>query len=97
MFMRRRPLLRAAAVGGGAYMAGKHMQRRAQDREYAEAGQERREDRVGLLAALRRVLSPPYRSSTREGVHSYRASTLRHRRPARERRPAGGPIPNGRT
>ena len=23
-FMRRRPLLRAAAVGGGAYMAGKH-------------------------------------------------------------------------
>ena|ERR1022692_3588024 len=25
MFMRRRPLLRAAAVGGGAYVAGRHM------------------------------------------------------------------------
>ena len=46
MFMRRRPLLRAAAVGGGAYMAGKHMQRRAQDREYAEAGQNQRIDQL---------------------------------------------------
>ncbi len=25
MFIRRRPLLRAAAVGGGAYVAGRHM------------------------------------------------------------------------
>jgi hypothetical protein len=31
--MRRRPLLRAAAVGGGAYMAGKSRQR-SQEREY---------------------------------------------------------------
>ena len=36
MFMRRRPLLRAAAVGGGAYYMGKH---RAMDRE-----QEARQD-----------------------------------------------------
>lgn len=28
--MRRRPLMRAAMVGGGAYMAGKHAQRGAQ-------------------------------------------------------------------
>ena len=27
MFRRRRPLLRAAAVGGGAYIAGKHVAR----------------------------------------------------------------------
>ena len=27
MFRRRRPLLRAAVVGGGAYVAGKHMAR----------------------------------------------------------------------
>ena len=27
MFRRRRPLLRAAVVGGGAYMAGKHVAR----------------------------------------------------------------------
>jgi membrane protease subunit (stomatin/prohibitin family) len=28
--LRRRPLMRAAMVGGGAYMAGKHVQRNAQ-------------------------------------------------------------------
>src|SRR5438067_2194321 len=31
--MRRRPLLRAAAVGGGAYMAGKHRANANADRE----------------------------------------------------------------
>ncbi len=35
---RRRPLLRAAAVGGGAYMAGKH-QVRKQDEAYNEGQQ----------------------------------------------------------
>jgi hypothetical protein len=38
MFRRRRPLLRAAAVGGGAYMAGKH---RAAGQQ-AEADQDQR-------------------------------------------------------
>src|SRR3954471_12079220 len=38
--MRRRPLLRAAAVGGGAYMAGKH---RARSQEH-EAQQDARLD-----------------------------------------------------
>ena len=38
MMRRRRPLLRAAAVGGGAYMAGKS-RARSQERE---AGQEQR-------------------------------------------------------
>jgi Short C-terminal domain len=32
---RRRPLLRAAAVGGGAYALGKHTQRAQEDREQA--------------------------------------------------------------
>jgi hypothetical protein len=38
---RRRPLLRAAAVGGGAYMAGKSAQRRRSEQEgmYAEQDQ----------------------------------------------------------
>jgi Short C-terminal domain len=40
--MRRRPLLRAAAVGGGAYMAGKH---RANSQQ-AEADQDARLDSV---------------------------------------------------
>ncbi len=38
MFMRRRPLLRAAAVGGGAYVMGKH---HAQGQEQ-EASQDER-------------------------------------------------------
>ena len=36
--MRRRPLLRAAAVGGGAYMAGKH-RARSQQAEYDQDAQ----------------------------------------------------------
>jgi Short C-terminal domain len=42
MFRRRRPLLRAAAVGGTAYVAGKHMERNAQERAGAEADQDQR-------------------------------------------------------
>ena len=34
--VRRRPLLRAAAVGGGAYMAGKHSAARAQQENYQD-------------------------------------------------------------
>ena len=41
-FMRRRPLLRAAAVGGGAYMAGKHVARRQAENEYQDADQDQR-------------------------------------------------------
>jgi Short C-terminal domain len=33
MLRRRRPLLRAAAVGGGAYALGKHTQRAQEERE----------------------------------------------------------------
>ena len=32
-FLRRRPLLRAAAVGGGAYAYGKHRQRTQEDQQ----------------------------------------------------------------
>jgi hypothetical protein len=42
MLRRRRPLLRAAAVGGGAYMAGKHMGRRAEGQASAEDEQNQR-------------------------------------------------------
>jgi len=42
MFRRRRPLLRAAVVGGGAYMAGKHMARSQDDQYAAEADQNQR-------------------------------------------------------
>jgi hypothetical protein len=46
MFMRRRPLMRAAVVGGGAYMAGKHMARASDQRAATEADQD---DRISSL------------------------------------------------
>jgi Short C-terminal domain len=46
MFARRRPLLRAAVVGGGAYAAGRHMGRQAEQRDYAEAEQNQRIDQM---------------------------------------------------
>jgi hypothetical protein len=40
--MRRRPLLRAAVVGGGAYMAGKNRAQRQAEQENQAAGQDQR-------------------------------------------------------
>ena len=42
MFMRRRPLLRAAAIGGGAYVAGKRSAQRAADQTQQEDEQNER-------------------------------------------------------
>jgi Short C-terminal domain len=42
MFMRRRPLLRAAAVGGGAYVAGKRRAQNQMEQSQAEADQDAR-------------------------------------------------------
>jgi hypothetical protein len=42
MMRRRRPLLRAAAVGGASYMAGKHVAQRRADQEYQDASQDQR-------------------------------------------------------
>ena len=39
---RRRPLLRAAAVGGGAYIAGKHVANRQAEQAAYEADQDQR-------------------------------------------------------
>ena len=46
MFVRRRPLLRAAVVGGGAYMAGKHMANQANQRAADEDYQNQRLDQL---------------------------------------------------
>jgi Short C-terminal domain len=40
MFVRRRPLLRAAAVGGGAYMAGKRRAQRSAMEQDQDSGQD---------------------------------------------------------
>ena len=44
MFRRRRPLLRAAVVGGGAYMAGKKVANRRADQDAQDADQDGRID-----------------------------------------------------
>jgi membrane protease subunit (stomatin/prohibitin family) len=46
MFRRRRPLLRAAVVGGGAYVAGKRVARGRADQDSQDAQQD---DRIGDL------------------------------------------------
>ena len=53
MFRRRRPLLRAAVVGGGAYVAGRSMGRRAEQRDQAEEDQDQR------LGQLEQQQAPP--------------------------------------
>lgn len=42
MFMRRRPLLRAAAVGGTAYVAGRHMANKSAEQAQQEDEQNER-------------------------------------------------------
>lgn len=46
MFVRRRPLRRAAVVGGGAYMAGRNVARRQAEQGQLEAEQN---ERIGSL------------------------------------------------
>jgi membrane protein involved in colicin uptake len=46
MFRRRRPLLRAAVVGGGAYVAGKKVAQHSAEQSAQESGQD---DRISRL------------------------------------------------
>jgi hypothetical protein len=46
MFRRRRPLLRAAVVGGGAYVAGKKVAQHSAEQSAQESGQD---DRISSL------------------------------------------------
>src|SRR5689334_14190685 len=61
LLRRRRPLLRAAAVGGGAYMAGK---RRA-EREQGEAYQD---DRISGLESRQQAAPPPATPASAGGI-----------------------------
>ena len=54
--MRRRPLLRAAAVGGGAYMAGKATANRRNEQEAYQADQDAR---ISDLEAQQMQAPPP--------------------------------------
>lgn len=51
MIMRRRPLLRAAAVGGTAYVAGRRLGRRSEQQAQAEYDQNARIDDLEQQAA----------------------------------------------
>jgi hypothetical protein len=53
MFRRRRPLMRAAVVGGGAYVAGRSMGRRAEQQQQAEYDQDQR------ISDLEQQQAPP--------------------------------------
>jgi Short C-terminal domain len=56
MFRRRRPLLRAAAVGGGAYLAGKHVANQQAENAQMEADQD---DRISQLEQQQYQAPPP--------------------------------------
>src|ERR1700733_12231715 len=61
MFMRRRPLLRAAAIGGDAYVAGRDVARQSMARG---SGGERAERAAGLLGAASGHPQPAERRAT---------------------------------
>jgi Short C-terminal domain len=54
---RRRPLLRAAVVGGGAYMAGKHVARGQEERAQYDADQDAR---ISNLEQQQQPAQPQY-------------------------------------
>jgi len=56
MFRRRRPLMRAAVVGGGAYLAGKHVANRQADDAQMQAD---KDDRIGQLEQQQYQAPPP--------------------------------------
>ena len=60
MFRRRRPLLRAAVVGGGAYMAGKHVARSQQEQAQMEGDQDQR---ISDLEQQQSYQPPPQQQS----------------------------------
>ena len=56
MFRRRRPLLRAAVVGGGAYVAGKRVANRRAGQDAQDADQD---GRIDDLEQQQQVTGPP--------------------------------------
>ena len=83
MFVRRRPLLRAAVVGGGAYMAGKHMANKANDQAAYEASQD---DRISQLEQQQQYQQGP--PPDQYGQQQYAPPPQQAPPPAA---PAGGP------
>ena len=103
-FMRRRPLLRAAAVGGGAYAYGKHRER-MQSEQQQEAYEQGQASATGAAPApapaaagssgitsqdTERLAEPDtVRDTERYAIRSYRRDDREGRRAARERSVVG--------
>ncbi len=60
VLMRRRPLLRAAAIGGAGYLAGKHRARRQADQQYQDTEQDQR---ISDLERRQAAAAPPAAAS----------------------------------
>jgi hypothetical protein len=67
MFMRRRPLMRAAVVGGGAYAAGRSLGRRAEQRDQA---QDEQNERISDLEQQQAAPPAPYQQAPAEATPS---------------------------
>ena len=59
MFMRRRPLARAAMVGGAAYYAGKRHERNVQEDEYTQARLDQLEAQQAMQAQQSQQAAAP--------------------------------------
>ena len=68
MFRRRRPLMRAAVVGGGAYVAGKHMARASDQRAADEAYQDDRISQLEQQQAPAPQQAPPPQAAPAAGA-----------------------------
>jgi Short C-terminal domain len=77
--IRRRPLMRAAVVGGGAYAAGRHMARKSQEAQYAEDEQNQR---LADLEAQQQYQQPP---------PQYQQPPPQYQQPPPQAPPAQGP------
>ena len=79
MFARRRPLLRAAVVGGGAYVAGKPMANKANEQAAYEADQDQR------ISDLEQQQQGGY------GQQQYAPQQQQYAPPPQQAAPAAGP------
>src|SRR5260370_35064285 len=75
MFMRRRPLMRAAVVGGGAYAAGRSMGRRAEQRD---PGEDEQNERISDLEQRQAAPPAPYQQPPAEAAPSPVLARLNH-------------------
>ena len=82
---RRRPLLRAAAVGGGAYMAGKHVARRQEAQAQYEADQDAR---ISNLEQQQGYQQDPYQQDPYQQPPSYQQAPA----PPPQAAPASSPM-----